>query len=54
MIDIADSRPNKQEVVWRGMGVKEVDPQAKAERRDKNINEAVAKILKNYPPKKKS
>jgi hypothetical protein len=55
VIDIANiADANKQEVVWRGMGVKEVDPQAKAEKRDKNINEAVAKILKNYPPKQKS
>lgn len=50
VIDIADAK--KQEVAWRGMGVKEVDVQAKAEKRDKNINEAVAKILKNFPPKK--
>jgi hypothetical protein len=52
VIDIADTA--KQEVVWRGMGVKEVDTQAKAERRDKNISAAVQKILKNYPPKKKA
>jgi hypothetical protein len=51
VIDIADA--NKNEVVWRGMGVKEVDVQAKAERRDKNINAAVEKILKNFPPKGK-
>lgn len=49
VIDIADA--NKGEVVWRGMGVKEVDVQAKADKRDKNINNAVQKILKNYPPK---
>ena len=48
VIDIADA--NKSEVVWRGMGVKEVDVQAKAEKRDKNITEAVTKILKNFPP----
>ena len=52
VIDVSDA--NKQEVVWRGMGVKEVDVQAKADRRDKNINEAVTKILKNFPPAKKS
>jgi hypothetical protein len=48
VIDIADA--NKGEAVWRGMGVKEVDVQAKAEKRDKNINNAVEKILKNFPP----
>ena len=51
VIDIAD--PAKQEVVWRGMGVKEVDTQAKAEKRDKNITNAVTKILKNFPPPQK-
>jgi hypothetical protein len=50
VIDLSDA--TKQEVVWRGMGVKEVDPQAKAEKRDKNINEAVAKIFRNFPPAK--
>ena len=50
VIDIADAA--KQEVVWRGMGVKEVDTQAKADKRDKNISSAVAKMFKNYPPKK--
>ena len=52
VIDVADSA--KKEVVWRGMGVKEVDTQAKAEKRDKNITEAVQKILKNFPPKPKA
>jgi hypothetical protein len=52
VIDVADA--NKNEVVWRGMGVKEVDVQAKAEKRDKNINAAVKKILKDFPPKVKT
>jgi hypothetical protein len=52
IIDVADA--TKKEVVWRGMGVKEVDTQAKAEKRDKNINAAVKKIMQNYPPKKKT
>ena len=48
VVDISDA--NKKEVVWRGMGVKEVDTNAKAEKRDKNIAEAVKKIVKNFPP----
>jgi len=48
MLDVIDA--NKKEVAWRGMGVKEVDTQAKAEKRDKNITEAVAKLFKNFPP----
>lgn len=51
VIDIADS--TKREVVWRGMGVKEVDTQAKADKRDKNITSAVTKIFKNFPPPQK-
>ena len=52
VIDMADAK--KGQVVWRGMGVKEVDTQAKPEKRDKSINNAVKKIFKNYPPKVKS
>ena len=48
VVDIADAKKN--ELVWRGIGVKEVDVQAKADKRDKNINSAVKKILKNFPP----
>ena len=35
------------------MGVKEIDTQAKPEKRDKSITNAVNKIFKNYPPKVK-
>ena len=51
VIDIADAK--KGQLVWRGMGVKEVNTQASPEKRDKSINSAVEKIFKNYPPKKK-
>jgi hypothetical protein len=51
VIDVADA--NKSEIVWRGMGVKEVDVQAKADKRDKNITSAVKKILKDFPPQAK-
>ena len=51
IVDLADAK--KGQLVWRGMGVKEVDTQAKPEKRDKSINEAVKKIFKNYPPKVK-
>ena len=51
IIDVADAKKNQ--IVFRGMGVKEVDVQAKAEKRDKNISQAVNKIFKNYPPKPK-
>jgi len=51
VIDLADAK--KGQLVWRGMGVKEVNTQANPEKRDKSINSAVQKIFKNYPPKKK-
>lgn len=50
VIDVADVKKN--EVVWRGIGVKEIDTNAKADKRERNIREAVQKILRNYPPKK--
>ena len=51
VVDLADAK--KGQLVWRGMGVKEVDTQANPEKRDKSINKAVEKIFKNYPPKVK-
>jgi hypothetical protein len=52
VIDLADAK--KGQVAWRGMGTKTVDVQTKPEKRDKNINNAVKKIFKNYPPKKQT
>ena len=52
VIDIADAK--KGQLAWRGMGVKEIDTDAKPEKRDKSINNAVKKIFKNYPPKVKT
>jgi Domain of unknown function (DUF4136) len=43
----------KKELVWRGVASKTIDPKAKPEKQQKNITNAVAKLLKNYPPKKK-
>jgi hypothetical protein len=52
VIDMADAQKNQ--LVWRGMGVKEVDTTAKPDKRDKSITKAVDKIMKNYPPKQKT
>jgi hypothetical protein len=51
VIDMADLKT--KQMVWRGMGVKEIDTTAKPEKRDKSINNAVNKMFKNYPPKQK-
>ena len=51
VIDMADA--GHKQIVFRGVGVKEVNVQLKAEKRDKNIASAVKKILKDFPPKPK-
>lgn len=52
VIDLADA--NKGQLVWRGIGQKEIHTDAKPEKRDKSINNAVKKIFKSYPPKQKT
>ena len=39
-----------KDLVWRGVASKTIDPKAKPDKRQKNLNKAVAKLLKNYPP----
>lgn len=43
--------PTKKQLVWRGTATKTLDPKAKPEKRQKNMAKAMAKLLKNYPPK---
>ena len=47
-VDMYDSA--KHDLVWRGVASKTLDPKAKPEKRQKNLNKAVAKLMKNYPP----
>ena len=49
-VDIVDAKTNT--IVWRGMATKELDVSAKPEKRSKNINTAVEKVFRNYPPVK--
>lgn len=42
-----------QQLVWRGVATKTLDPKANPEKKQKNINKAVEKLLKNFPPKPK-
>ena len=37
-------------LVWRGIATRDVDLNASAEKRDKNINKAAEKLFKKYPP----
>jgi Domain of unknown function (DUF4136) len=41
----------QKQLVWRGTASKTLDPKAKPDKKQKNIIKAVAKLLKNYPPK---
>ncbi len=51
-LDTYDSK--NKDLVWRGVASKAINPKAKPEKQEKNINKAVAKLLKNYPAKQKS
>ena len=47
-LDMYASTPKT--LVWRGAASKTLDPKAKPEKQQKNLEKAVAKMLKNYPP----
>ncbi len=40
----------KRELVWRGVVSKAIDPKANPDKRRKNIEKSIAKLLKTYPP----
>ena len=44
------SAANKQ-LVWTGTATKTLDPSSNQEKNMKNLDKAMAKLLKNYPPK---
>jgi hypothetical protein len=39
-------------VVWRAVATRDLDVKASPEQREKNINKAVEKLFKHYPPAK--
>ena len=51
-LDMYASSPHS--LIWRGVASKTLDAEAKPEKQQKNLAKAVAKLLKNYPPKVKS
>jgi len=51
MIAMIDKNTNK--LVWQGTGVKTIDENASAQKREENINYGVNQIMANYPPKSK-
>jgi hypothetical protein len=53
-VDLDMYDPGAKKLVWRGTASKTLDPKASPEKRQKNLAKASAKLLKNFPPKKKS
>jgi hypothetical protein len=42
--------PGQKQLVWRGSVSKTLDTKAKPDKQTKNLNKAIAKLLKNFPP----
>ena len=42
--------PAPKTLVWRGVASKTIDTKAKPDKQKKNLDKAMAKMLKNYPP----
>jgi hypothetical protein len=45
--------PAQKKLVWRGSASKTLDTKAKPEKQKKNLDKAMAKLLKNFPPQPK-
>ena len=52
-LDLSMYDPAAKQLVWRGVASKTLDPKAKPEKKEKDINKAVQKLLKKYPPQQK-
>jgi len=51
VLDMYD--PATKQLVWTGTATKTIDPSSNQEKNQKNLNKAMIKLLKNYPPKQK-
>jgi len=49
VLDMYD--PATKQLVWTGRATKTLDPSSNQEKNQKNLDKAMAKLLKNYPPK---
>jgi hypothetical protein len=45
--------PAAKQLVWQGHATKTLDPNSSQEKNQKNLDKAMKKLLKNFPPKKK-
>ena len=50
-MDMYDATTKK--LVWRSLASKQIDTKANPEKRQKNLDKGMAKMMKNYPPKVK-
>jgi hypothetical protein len=48
VIDMYD--PTSKQLVWTGRATKTLNPSSNQEKNQKNLDKAMAKLLKNYPP----
>jgi hypothetical protein len=51
VLDMYD--PSTKQLVWTGNATKTIDPSSNQGKNQKNLNKAIQKLLKNYPPKQK-
>lgn len=49
VVDMYD--PSTKQLVWTGHATKTLNSSSNQEKNQKNLNNAMAKLLKNYPPK---
>jgi hypothetical protein len=49
VVDMYD--PSTKQLVWTGNATKTLDPSSNQEKNQKNLDKAMQKLLKNYPPK---
>jgi hypothetical protein len=49
VVDMYD--PSTKQLVWTGTATKSIDPSSKQSKNEERLNKAMAKLLKNFPPK---
>jgi len=49
VLDMYD--PARKQLVWSGHATKTIDPKSSQEKNEKNLNKAMEKLLKTFPPK---
>jgi hypothetical protein len=47
-VDLYD--PTSKQMIWRGAATKTLDPSKNPEKNQKNVDKAMAKLFKNFPP----